>query len=108
MVGGVPISVRGLQDGPRASPILSVAPVLLFLPLEIRLTQMNRRLGGSSDSEIHHLDEDREAHREVDVPLRNVQPQAVANERDSDQQQEGKRQDFLRRMPVDEIADRTG
>ena len=52
--------------------------------------------------QVDHLDEDREAHREVDVALRDVLVEALGDQRHADQQQERQRQHLDRRVPVDE------
>src|SRR5688572_31340002 len=59
--------------------------------LRDRLLQVDRR-ALPADAQVDHLDEDREAHGEVDVALRDVLLEAFADQRDADQQQEAERQ----------------
>ena len=78
-----------------------------MLLVYIRLVKLYwRRLG--AHAQVDHLDEHREAHREVDVALRNVEAQPVADERHANHQQEGERQHFHRRVFPDEQADGAG
>src|SRR5688500_8540381 len=58
--------------------------------------------------QVDHLDEHREAHREVDVPLRDVESEAIGDERHANQQQEAQRQHLDGGMRLDEGAHRTG
>src|SRR5262245_19531180 len=60
-----------------------------------------------ADAQVDHLDEYRETHGEVDVALRNVHAEAIADERHADQQQERQREHLDGRMMVHELADRT-
>src|SRR4051812_45841898 len=62
----------------------------------IRLAQTQR---GSlaPGAQVDHLDEDREAHRKVNVALRNVLIEAFEQQREPDQQQEAERQHLHRR-----------
>src|SRR5688572_17125295 len=48
------------------------------------------------DPDVDHLHEDREAHREVDIPLRDVLTEAFTDERHPDQKQERQREDLDR------------
>ena len=54
------------------------------------------------DADVDHLDEHREAHREVDVALRDVLAEPVGHQRHADQQQERQRQDLDRRVRLDD------
>ena len=69
----------------------------------VRLLQLHWR--PAAHAQVDHLDEDREAHRKVDVALGDVQVEALADERQSDQQQERQGEHLHGRMAVDEIAD---
>ncbi len=53
------------------------------------------------DTDVDHLDEHRETHREVDVALRDVLAEAVGHERHADEQQKRQRQDLDGRVRLD-------
>src|SRR6185436_20285673 len=61
-----------------------------------------------ANAQIDDLDEYRKPQREVYVALRNVHVETVADERDSDEEQERQREDLERGMPLNETADRAG
>ena len=91
-----PLFVPAGQLVNRASALVSVDVALLQVH-GLRL---------APQPQVDHLDEHREAHREVDVALRNVLFEAFEQQRHPDQQQERQRQHLHRRMPVHEGADR--
>src|SRR5688572_30618411 len=59
-----------------------------------------------AEPQIEHLHEEREGHREVDVALGHVLPEALRHEHDADEQEEGERQDLHARMALDEAGHR--
>src|SRR4051812_17796784 len=59
------------------------APRLTLRP--IRIVELHW-CGRPAHAEVDHLDKHRKAHREVDVALRNVHPESLADERDADEQ----------------------
>ena len=58
--------------------------------------------------DVEDLDHRRERHRRIEVAARDVEADAVGNQRRADHQQEGERQHARRRVPVDEAGDRAG
>src|SRR5215213_4776415 len=65
--------------------------------VEELLVEMHR-LALLAQPQVEDLDKNREGHREVDVPLRNVLSQPLGHERHADQEQEAQRQDLHGRM----------
>ena len=60
------------------------------------------------EPEIQHLDKYGKCHGKIDVPLGDVQIEPFTNEGQSDQKQKAQCEDFHRRMPFYEAADRAG
>ena len=60
------------------------------------------------DAQVDRLHENREAHREVDVALRDVEARPVGHQRQANHQEERQRQHLHGRVAHDEVADRLG
>ena len=58
-----------------------------------------------ADAQVDQLDEDREAHGEVDVALRDVQVEAVGHQGHPDQEQEAQGEHLDRRVRLDELRE---
>src|SRR3712207_6071563 len=73
----------------------------------VALVQLNGSRPGlptAPDPEVEELDEDGEAHREVDVTLRDVLVETFEEEGEADQQEEAQGEHLHRRVAVDEAA----
>src|SRR3712207_6549422 len=73
----------------------------------VALVQLNGSRPGlptAPDPEVEELDEDGEAHREVDVTLRDVLVETFEEEGEADQQEEAQGEHLHRRVSVDEAA----
>ena len=88
---------RGLAAQAQAGTRLGVGLALLR-----RTRRAGERGRPAPDADVERLDEDAEAHREVDVPLRDVDVEAVGDERRADQEQEAQGEDLEAREGVDE------
>src|SRR6266542_5296460 len=85
-------------------PIVSRRAGRRRVVLHIGVPQVHRLRFGAHP-EVDHLDEYREPHGEINVPLRNVLHEALEEERHADQQQEAERKHLHRRVLVYERAD---
>ena len=83
---------------------ISLLPALQCLVVRVAVPQHRPAcaFSFSADPDVDHLDEHREAHREVNVALLDVPAEAVGDERHADQQQERQRQDLDGRVGLDE------
>src|SRR3990170_1591418 len=78
------------------------------LSLFILITQTNRRLRHPPQTQVKHLDQDREAHCEVNVSLRDMLVQALDDQREADQQEKTQSKHLDGRMALDKISERSG
>src|SRR5688500_8332261 len=78
-----------------SSPSRSVRSVTLVQVHRLRLLP---------HAQINHLDKDREAHRKVDVALRDVLVETLADQRRTDEKQAAKSQHIPRRTASDEAS----
>jgi zinc dependent phospholipase C len=73
----------------------------------IRLMQVNRR-SDAPDAQIDHFYKCAEGQREIDIALRYVQAETLANQGDTNQEQERHRKNFHRGVAIHEGANGTG
>lgn len=70
--------------------------------------ELNRHGASGAELQVQHFNEDREGHREVDVPFRDVIVEPVGDQRKADHQKERKCQHLYRGVFVDEFTYRPG